>query len=160
MLADNAKDQLYTEISSLMDAIGLKTVEAVSSDYQGTRNMRVILCKEGEEISTDDLATAYNLIYPRYSVIYKDRDLQLEVSSPGLQRNFRDVREFSVFHGKCVRCYSVSRSCYVTGVISSTDESSVTLCDYVIEDKDEKGDEITLSFSDIAKAKLEYRWEA
>ena len=31
---------------------------------------------------------------------------------------------------------------------------------YLVEDRNEKGDRITIPFSDIAKAKLEYRWEA
>ena len=93
-------------------------------------------------------------------MIYADRDIQLEVSSPGLQRNLKDVMEFSVFTGKDVRCYSVSDSCYIVGRIASCDGSSVTLSGYHKEDKDEDGESITLPFSDIAKAKLEYRWEA
>ena len=161
MLTDNAlSDPLFGEIDSLMSAIGLKTVEVVSSVHQGQRSMRVVVYKEESEVNTDDLAAAYNLIYPRYSIIYSDRDLQLEVSSPGLQRNFKDYMEFSVFRGKTVRAYSVSNSCYVTGRIEKTDDTSVTLSSYTIEDKNEKGESITLSFSDIAKAKLEYRWEA
>ena len=95
-----------------------------------------------------------------YSVIYADRDIQLEVSSPGLQRNFKDYMEFSVFTGKSVRVYSVPESSYITGKIESADSSSVTLSEYLVEDMNEKGDRITIPFSDIAKAKLEYRWEA
>lgn len=161
MLTDTARDSaFYREIDELMSAIGLRTVEASVSDMQGTRSIRVVVCKEGQEVDTDDLARAYNLIYPRYSVIYADRDIQLEVSSPGLQRNLKDVMEFSVFTGKDVRCYSVSDSCYIVGRIASCDGSSVTLSGYHKEDKDEDGESITLPFSDIAKAKLEYRWEA
>ena len=161
MLTESAlSDPLYKEIDSLMSAIGLRTVEAVSSVHQGTRSMRVVVYKEGEEIKTDDLAAAYNLIYPRYSIIYSDRDLQLEVSSPGLQRNFKDTLEFSVFRGRDVRVYSISDSSYITGRIEDSDKSSVTLSDYIVEDRNEKGERITLSFSNIAKAKLEYRWEA
>ena len=161
MLTDNAiSDPLYKEIDSLMSAIGLRTVEAVSSVHQGSRSMRVVVYKEEGEVDTDDLAAAYNLIYPRYSIIYADRDLQLEVSSPGLQRNFKDTMEFSVFSGRLVRVYSISDSSYITGVIEEADSSSVTLSDYTIEDRNEKGERITLAFSNIAKAKLEYRWEA
>lgn len=161
MLTDNAlTDPLYGEIDGLMSAIGLRTVEAVSSVHQGMRSMRVVVYKEDGEVNTDDLAAAYNLIYPRYSIIYSDRDLQLEVSSPGLQRNFKDYMEFSVFTGKSVRVYSVPESSYITGEIESADSSSVTLSDYLVEDRNEKGDRITIPFSDIAKAKLEYRWEA
>lgn len=150
---------LVGEIDSLVSGLGLKTVEATTGTYQGSASMTVILNKSGEEINTDDLAAAYNLIYPRYSILLGDRDLQLEVSSPGLQRNIKDTMEFSVFVGRDVRCYSVSRSAYAIGRIESADERSVTLSDASFEGDDEKGT-ITLDFDDIAKAKLEYRWEA
>lgn len=161
MLTNTVKEsRLYQEIEQLMSAIGLKTVEASAADIQGSKMLRVVVYKEGSEVNTDDLATAYNIIYPRYSVIFSDRDLQLEVSSPGLQRTLKDVIEFSVFRGKGVRCYSVPDSCYIIGTIESCDDESVTLSDYSKEGKDESGKAITLLFSDIAKAKLEYRWEA
>ena len=160
MLTENAaSDALYLEVGSLMEAIGLKLVEITSVKTQGTRNLRVILYKDGDEINTDDLARAYNLIYPRYSVIYNDRDLQLEVSSPGLQRNLKDVSEFSIFTGRDVRVYSASRSSYVVGCIEKADNVSVTLSDCLIEDSGEEADELTLAYDDIQKAKLEYRWE-
>lgn len=161
MLTNTVKEsRLYQEIEQLMSAIGLKTVEASAADIQGSKMLKVVVYKEGSEVNTDDLATAYNIIYPRYSVIFSDRDLQLEVSSPGLQRTLKDVIEFSVFRGKGVRCYSVPDSCYIIGTIESCDDESVTLSDYSKEGKDESGKAITLLFSDIAKAKLEYRWEA
>ena len=161
MLTDNAlTDPLYGEIDGLMSAIGLRTVEAVSSVHQGMRSMRVVVYKEDGEVNTDDLAAAYNLIYPRYSIIYSDRDLQLEVSSPGLQRTFKDVMEFSVFRGKLVRAYSISRSCYITGRIEEAGDDSVTLSGCTAEDTGERVERIVLPYSDIAKAKLEYRWEA
>ena len=161
MLTNTVKEsRLYQEIEQLMSAIGLRTVEASAADIQGSKMLKVVVYKEGSEVNTDDLATAYNIIYPRYSVIFSDRDLQLEVSSPGLQRTLKDVIEFSVFRGKGVRCYSVPDSCYIIGTIESCDDESVTLSGYSKEGKDESGKAITLLFSDIAKAKLEYRWEA
>ena len=94
------------------------------------------------------------------SRVNSDRDLQLEVSSPGLQRSFSDVLEFSVFRGRLVRVYSVSRSEYIIGTITDSDDESVVLSSYEAEGSKEKGERISLQYSDIAKAKLEYRWEA
>ncbi len=160
MLKDEAsQSQLVRDIESLVSSRGLKVVEATTSVHQGSASMTVVLFRQEEEINTDDLAASYNLIYPRYSIILGERDLQLEVSSPGLQRNLKDVMEFSVFRGKDVRCYSISRSSYAVGRIESADGSSVTLSDAYFEGEEEKS-VITLPFSDIAKAKLEYRWEA
>ena len=161
MLTEDAKEsRLFKEVDELLTGLSLKTVEAVDSVNQGTHHMRVVVYKEGNEVNTDDLAAVYNIIYPRYSVIFGDRNLELEVSSPGLQRSFKDVIDFSIFKGKLVRAYSVSFSSYITGKIESADDSSVTLSECQIEDSGEKRGVMTLLYSDIAKAKLEYRWEA
>ena len=161
MLKEDGKTStLYQDVDRLVSALGFLTVEVTDSIHQGTHSMRVIAAKPDGDITTEDLAELYNLIYPRYSVIYSDRDLQLEVSSPGLQRSFSDVLEFSVFRGRLVRVYSVSRSEYIIGTITVSDDESVVLSSYEAEGSKEKGERISLQYSDIAKAKLEYRWEA
>ena len=118
MLTEDAKNsKLFSDVDELVKALALRTVEAVDSVHQGTHHMRVVVYKEDGEVNTDDLAAVYNIIYPRYSVIFGDRDLELEVSSPGLQRTLKDVIEFSIFKGKLVRVYSTSLSSYIVGKI-------------------------------------------
>ena len=161
MLTEDAKDsRLFKEVDELVGALSLRTVEVTDSVHQGTHHMRVVVFKPEGEVDTDDLSAVYNIIYPRYSVIFGDRDLELEVSSPGLQRSFKDTLEFSIFTSRLVRVYSLSLSSYVTGTIERADEDSVTLGNAEIEGNGEKRDGFTLPYSDIAKAKLEYRWEA
>lgn len=156
---DLSSKELYRDIKALTSSLGFETVEVLLNSERGAASLRVVLYSRDHEINTDDLEAAYNIIYPRYSVILGDRDLSLEVTSPGLQRNFKDFLEFSIFTGRDVRLYSISNSCYVVGKIKESDKDSVILSDYLIEDKNVNGEEINIPFSDIAKAKLEYRWE-
>lgn len=152
------KKELFKEIESLVGALGLKPVEVGKTTGKEGVTMRVLLYRSGSDITLDDLEAAYNIIYPRYSVIEK-RDLTLEVSSPGLGRTFKDYHEFYVFAGKRVRLYSTAFSSYISGVIESADDTSVTLTHYLIEDKKEEGDRITVLYDTVAKAKLDYLWE-
>lgn len=156
---DANSSSIYQDIQELMNSIGLDVVEINSQDVKGSTTLRVFLSKKGGDITTDDLESAYNIIFPRYNVIYANRDLTLEVTSPGLQRNLKDWHEFELFVGKDVRVYSTKYSSYVVGKINSVEGDLLTLCDYLIEDKNEKGDAIVLEYNEIAKAKLEYRWE-
>ncbi len=156
---DISSKQLFRDIKALVATTGLEAVEVSSNELHGAVQMKVVLYCFDHEINTEDLEVAYNIIYPRYSVLLCDRDLALEVTSPGLQRNFKDFYEFSVFKGKDVRLYSTEYSCYIIGKIKESGEDYVILSDYLIEDKNEKGEELKVSFSNIAKAKLEYRWE-
>ncbi len=152
------KKELFQEIEELVSSLSLVPVEVTKSSGKEGLNMRVLLYRGDREISIDDLECAYNIIYPRYSAL-SDRDLTLEVSSPGLGRTFRDYHEFRVFTQKRVRIYSTAFSSYVSGVIESADENSVTLTGYLIEDRKERGDRITVAYDTIAKAKLDYLWE-
>lgn len=152
------KKELFKEIESLVAALSLRPVEVVKTTGKEGVTMRVLLYRSGSDITLDDLEAAYNIIYPRYSVLEK-RDLTLEVSSPGLGRTFKDYHEFSVFAAKRVRLYSTAFSSYISGVIESADDTSVTLTHYLIEDKKEEGDRITVLYDTIAKAKLDYLWE-
>lgn len=160
MLTKDAKDkELYKEISSLIAPMGFRLVEASKTEYSGTASLRVLIKKDGQEITTDDLESVYNIIYPRYQISLS-RDLELEVSSPGIQRVFKDVLEFGIFTGSVVRVYSVKNSSYIIGRIKDADFEHVVLSDYLIEDRMEKGDCIDIPVADISKAKLEYDWEA
>ena len=156
---DVQSNSLYQDIESLMSSIGLDVVEVSSQEVKGSTVLRIYLSKKNQDITTDDLESAYNIIFPRYNVIYSNRDLSLEVTSPGLQRNLKDWNEFSLFEGRDVRVYSTKYSSYVVGRIEKVDGDQLFLGDYLIEDKGEKGESITLEYKDIAKAKLEYRWE-
>ncbi len=160
MLKSDAEEYtLFNEIKSLVSGFSLLPVEVTQSDLKGRTQLRVILYKRESEITLDELEAAYNIIYPRYSVLFSDRDLSLEVSSPGLERSFKDTYEFTVFTGKRVRLYSTLYSSYVKGIIKEADDSSVILTQYFIEDRKEGGDEIKIEYSTIAKAKLDYSWE-
>ena len=158
LTSDAFSSVLFLEISALIEPMGYKLVEVSRSDSKATSTLRVLCYKGGDGISTEDLEAIYNVIYPRYSVLIS-RDLELEVSSPGINRNIKDTGEFRVFEGKYVRVYSISRSSYVLGYIRKADDSSLTLSSYLVEDTKEKGDEIIIDYDDISKAKLDYMTE-
>ena len=70
----------------------------------------------------------------------------MELTSPGMERNFKNAAEFSVFIGREVRVWDKTVTDWVSGKIVSADEKSVTL------EKD--GESQTISFENIAKAKF------
>ncbi len=153
------KNPLFIEISELIAPMGLSLVDAIRNDTAAGVQMVITIFSKEREVNTDDLSEVYNIIYPRYQVLLGERDLSLEVSSPGLQRNLRDYYEFEIFQGKMSRVYSVSTSSWIEGYINKTIDDSVVLTEAVIVDTEEKKAEMVIPFSDIAKAKLSFRWE-
>ena len=159
LTSDAFSSVLFLDLASLIEPMGYKLVEASRSEHKGTVSLRMLCYKGGDGITTEDLEAIYNVVYPRYAVLWT-RDLELEVSSPGINRNIKDIGEFKIFTGKTVRVYMTSKSSYVLGTIKSADDDTLTLSSYLIEDTKEEGDEIRIDYSDISKAKLDYVTEA
>lgn len=159
LTTDAFSSMLFLDLASLIEPMGYKLVEASRSEHKGTVSLRMLCYKGGDGITTEDLEAIYNVVYPRYSVLWT-RDLELEVSSPGINRNIKDIGEFKIFLGKTVRVYMQSKSSYVVGTIEKADDDYLYLSSYLIEDTKEEGEEIKIEYSDISKAKLDYVTEA
>ena len=159
LTTDAFSSMLFLDLASLIEPMGYKLVEASRSEHKGTVSLRMLCYKGGDGITTEDLEAIYNVVYPRYSILWT-RDLELEVSSPGINRNIKDIGEFKIFLGKTVRVYVQSKSSYVVGKIEKADDDNLYLSSYLIEDTKEEGEEIRIEYSDISKAKLDYVTEA
>lgn len=160
MLANSIRENgIFNDIQNLLDPMDLSVVEVTKTENGPGVHLLIVVMSKLTEINTSDLAKIYNVVFPRYQVIFDKRDLSLEVTSPGLQRTFKDIYEFSLFLNRSARIYSATYSSYLTGIISKVTEKNVTFTDVIIEDKKEKLDELTLSYEEIQKAKLVFRWE-
>lgn len=153
------KEQLFQEFEPLLTPLGITIVDINRTEHGMTSAVSIIIKTDDHEVSVDDCAKVYNLVYPRLELKTGDRDLQLEVSTPGLQRNLRDVYEFGLFIGRRVRVYDDSRSAWISGIIAAADAMSVTLDGVTVEDQTENLGTCVVPFEQIHKAKLEYRWE-
>lgn len=147
------------DLREIVENLGMVLCD-VKKTMQGTTvQISVAIMNPQEDSSVDDCARVHNTILPRLQIKYGRDNLYVEVSTPGLQRNFRDVYEFEVFKGKRCRLYSLSAASWIEGVIGNVENSCVTLLDYEIESSKEKGQEKLVEFNDIQKAKLDYKWE-
>ena len=153
------KNKLFMEYEPLLNAMGIALVEINRVDRGNSVIVTMVIVAKETEVSIDHCAKVYRLAYPRMELQLGERDLQLEVSTPGLQRTFKDVYEFSLFTGKRARVYDTSKEAWVSGIITQADEKSVQLAQVYIEDEKEMIDTMSVEFSVIQKAKLDYRWE-
>lgn len=152
-------DPLFQDLNEIVANLGMVLCYVKKSNQNATIQISVDIMKPEGETGIDDCALVHNTILPRLEMRYGRDNLYVEVSTPGLQRNLRDVYEFSVFSGKRCRVYSLKYSCWVNGIIAQADADGVTLDDFEIEDTAEKGESMRFGYDDIQKAKLEYKWE-
>ena len=150
---------LFVEYAPLLEALGITIVDISKVDLGLAVGVNIIIMTKDHEVGVDDCSKVYRLVYPRLELQLVERDIQLEVSTPGLQRNFKDVYEFSLFGGKRARVYDIDHADWVSGLIAGSDDTSVTLTSTYIGDSKELIETMVLDFSKIQKAKLDYRWE-
>ena len=153
------KTNLFMEYEPLLEAMGITLVDINRIDRGKSVTVTMVIVAKEAEVSVDHCAKVYRLVYPRMELQLGERDLQLEVSTPGLQRTLKDVYEFGLFTGKRVRVYDTSKEAWVSGIIAQADQTSVQLSQVFVEDAKEMIETMSVAFSDIQKAKLDYRWE-
>lgn len=150
MEKDRANDSLFGEAESLVQSLGFQLVDfAVTRRGRSSHASVVIYSKEGTGI--DECASVHRLLHPRLQVLLGESEPSLEVSSPGLEREFKTHREFLIFLGRGIKAYSRSRSDWVCGILSGFDGGTVSIS--------AEGGVVALPLEDVAKARLDYSQE-
>ena len=80
-----------------------------------------------------------------------DRDVAVQVSSPGIDRTFKSNDEFAVFAGRGVTILRRDADKWTGGIVDSADDAGVTI-------RTESGLS-TIAFGEIQKARLDYSQE-
>jgi ribosome maturation factor RimP len=153
------KNELFAEFAPLVEALGITLVDINRVDHGLTVSISIVIMTKDHEVTIAECSKVHKLVYPRLELKLAERELQLEVSTPGLQRSMRDYYELSLFTGKRVRIYEIGYAQWISGVIESSDEKSITLTAAQIGDSTEIIESMVVEFSKIQKAKLDYRWE-
>ena len=116
------------------------------AERSGSVTIKAVVYKDGVT-GIDDCYRAHRLILTRLDVVFPDRDVSLEVSSPGIDRVIKYGSEFVHYIGRGVRCYRTDISDWSSGSLVAADEKGIII-------RGEKG-EIALDYKIIAKAQLD-----
>lgn len=143
------EDELYLELEPLARSLDLDLVDCRMQQTRfGVAVQLVVYRKNG--LGTDDCAKLHRMVAPRLELMYEDRDLRLEVTSPGLDRKFRTEREYLIFAGRGVHIICKDGREW-RGILKGSDGASCTI--------GIKGEEKVLPLETVAKVKLDYTEE-
>ena len=147
MKREERKDELIESLEPLIRGTGMALIEL--SVFQGKRGVQVravVMSTERADTGVEDCARAHRLIVPRLELAFPGKDINLEVSSPGIDRLIKDGGEFAHYIGRELKCYLTSISDWTTGILRAADEDKIVL--------EVGGAETILSYEVIAKARL------
>ncbi len=140
------EDPIRETVEPVITGLGYTLVDIQSKFVRDRLRVIIVIYRESG-ITVDDCAAVHQAVQPRIEVLQDNRDVYLEVSSPGLDRKFRTNREFAVFTGRGARLLRADNDQWVAGIIVEAGEDAVTL-------ENETGRE-TVAMELIRKARLD-----
>lgn len=137
--------ELYSDISSILQGMDLALVDLAVSRHGKSVHVRVVLYAQAG-VGIDECARAHRAIQPGLEARYGEDGFDLEVSSPGIDREIRDPREYLVFAGRGVRL-TLSDGTEKSGRVSSFDGDTLVLT--------VGGESVAVPIAGIRKGKLD-----
>lgn len=141
------KDELWDDVEPVISGLGFSIVELKSRIVRNNFQVHLVIYHP-EGVGVEDCSLVYKTLFPRIEILIENRDINLEVSSPGIERRLKSVEEFAVFKGKGIRILPVDSEEWITGIIEETDLEKVRI---------KKGNEtVDIEYNAVRKAKLDY----
>lgn len=140
----------YSDCEPLVSGLGYLLVDLKVVPRKGVVSISAVIASKdpSKDIGVEDCSKIHHALMPRLEAILGTEDTEMEVTSPGMDRNIKNAAEFALFKGREVRVWDRNINDWTGGVIEVADEESVTL------KSGEKSE--TVKFADIAKAKFIY----
>lgn len=135
----------FADYKQLVTGLGYKLVD-LQVIHQKTQWLikAVIYSKNG--VGIDDCSKVHRVLLARAEVLLNSQDIQMEVSSPGLNRVIKNAAEFQAFVGETIKVLEVSCSDWLEGELITADSAKISI-------KTSSGQKDIL-YEDIKKAKL------
>ena len=146
----DAVDAVRDQIEEVVQGVGFRIVELHSSVIKGRTHVNLVVYRP-EGVSIDDCAEVHKTLRPRLELLLDDRDVAIQVASPGIDRTIKDNAEFAVFTGRGVSILSRETGEWFGGIVGDAGEREVEV----------RASEETrrIPYADIQKAKLDYTQE-
>lgn len=147
LLKKETGNQLLEHVEAIVNNLGFSVVEISSGTIRNRLKISMIIYSP-EGVRVEDCTTVHKAVFSRLEILYDAFDVYLEVSSPGIERSFKDAREFVIFQGKPVKIMYGESSDWEPGIIDTADNREVIILFGEVARK--------IPYSDIHKCKLDY----
>lgn len=146
MILENEADPLFDDVARLSSSLGFSLLD-LAVRKKDNRVMVSAVLTGPEGFGIDDCARVHRVVMPRLEVVFDQKDVYLEVSSPGLERMLRHQREFEAFEGKPLKYLLQGQSEWDGGVLVSVSPDTL-----VFQQGDHRHE---IARKDVVKAKLD-----
>jgi ribosome maturation factor RimP len=145
-MATELDDQLRCEVEPIVSGMGFTLVELRHSRSKN-QNHVILVVYRPDGVGVNECAAISKNLYPRLELIDGLENLQLQVSSPGLDRVLKSEEEYSIFRGRNVKVMLHGETEWIRGKIESVEGGEISL--------HTGGETQRVKINEIRKAKLD-----
>ena len=138
------ENELFAVVNPVCEGYSVKLVQLNSAVVRTSLQVRIVLYKKGG-ITIDSCTEISRAVMPRIEVWADNRDVNLEVSSPGVGRVLKDAWEFQVFIDEKINI--LVENDWIEGTIIAADKNCVII--------QSDGQNTEYRYEQIQKAKLD-----
>ena len=156
MVSIDVDSQIWTIAQEVVSGLGYELVDIELTGNRSQQLIRIFIQKPEGILLSDCVAVSRRLgeFFDDNNVI--EISYRLEISSPGIERPLRKVRDFERYIGHRVRIRLKSKKegkRRIVGKIVEVDDNMI----HIISSKN--GEKASFSLADIAKANLDVDWD-
>jgi len=141
---------VLADIEQIIKEIGFFTVDVKVGFGKKKIDITVVIFRP-EGIGINDCMAVSKVIYPRLQIMEGFENLELKVTSPGIERVIRTKREYEIFINKGMKILLKDSINWIGGILEEA-------CEHRIKLKTKDGKK-SIDYANIKKAKLDYREE-
>lgn len=120
------EDPVYELIIPAVEGLGFGVVELNSRVVQRQLHVALVVFRP-EGVSINDCAEIYRTVQPRLEMAEGERDVHLEVSSPGLSRKMKSADEMRIFKGRGVQYLLEGEDDWNSGILGTAGPETVEI---------------------------------
>ena len=135
----------FADYEQLVTGLGYKLVDLQVIRQKTQRLIKAVIYSRNG-VGIDDCSKVHRALLARAEVLLNSQDIQMEVSSPGLNRVIKNAAEFQAFVGETIKVMEVSCSDWLEGELIAADSAKISM--------KTSGGEKNIPYRDIKKAKL------
>ncbi len=135
----------FTDYEQLVAGLGYKLVDLQIIRQKSLWVVKAVIYNKSG-VGIDDCSKVHRVLLSRAEVLLNSQDIQMEVSSPGLNRVIKNAAEFQAFIGENIKVLGVSCSDWLEGELLAADTTGIRV--------NVSGEQRDIRYADIKKAKL------
>ena len=135
----------FADYEQLVAGLGYKLVDLQIIRQKSLWLVKAVIYNKSG-VGIDDCSKVHRVLLSRAEVLLNSQDIQMEVSSPGLNRVIKNAVEFQAFIGENIKVLGVSCSDWLEGELLAADTTGIRV--------NVSGEQRDIRYADIKKAKL------